>query len=163
MNLTTIDAVLVRWSGGTWADVAAALASWPEPSAAAFEGREVVLPARYDGEDLDAVADATGLAVAELVERHAAATYRVRMVGFLPGFPYLAGLPPELHLPRRPSPRVRVPAGSLAIAADMTCIYPSASPGGWHLLGTVDVALFDVTRDPPALLAPGDRVRFEPC
>jgi KipI family sensor histidine kinase inhibitor len=159
----TLDAVLVRWTGAAWAEVVEALESWPEPAGAVGVGREVVLPARYDGEDLPAVAAAVGLAVEEVVARHSAATYRVEMLGFLPGFPYLAGLPAELHLPRRPSPRVRVPAGSIAIAGAMTGVYPAASPGGWHLLGSVDAVLFDPEQDPPALLAPGDLVRFEPC
>jgi KipI family sensor histidine kinase inhibitor len=159
----TLDAVLVRWSGGSWGEVADALESWPEPEGSLDVGRAHVLPARYDGEDLDAVAAAVDLTVAEVVELHASVTYRVAMLGFLPGFPYLSGLPPALHLPRRPSPRVRVPAGSLAVAGAMTCVYPTASPGGWHLLGAVDVTLFDAGQDPPALLAPGDLVRFEPC
>jgi KipI family sensor histidine kinase inhibitor len=159
----TLDAVLVRWSGTTWAEVAGALDAWPEPAGAADDGREVVLAATYDGEDLEAVAAAVGRSVDEVVALHSSATYRVEMLGFLPGFPYLGGLPAALHLPRRPTPRVRVPAGSIAVAGALTGVYPSASPGGWHLLGTVDVALFDAERDPPALLAPGDRVRFEPC
>ena len=114
----------------------------------------------YDGEDLDAVADACGLTVAEVVERHAAATYRCAFCGFAPGFAYLTGLDPALELPRRATPRTRVPAGSVAIAAAYSAVYPTASPGGWHLLGRTAAVLFDTTRDPPALITPGTTVRF---
>jgi allophanate hydrolase subunit 1 len=115
---------------------------------------------RYDGEDLAEVAQRTGLAVEEVVARHVASVYTVACLGFSRGFPYLEGLDPALHLPRRDSPRARVPAGSVAIAADLAGIYPRATPGGWHLLGTTDAVLFDESARPPALLAPGDRVRF---
>ena len=90
----------------------------------------------------------------------AAPLYTVACLGFSRGFPYLEGLDPALHLPRRDSPRARVPAGSVAIAAELTGIYPRATPGGWHLVGTTDAVLFDESAEPPALLAPGDRVRF---
>jgi KipI family sensor histidine kinase inhibitor len=126
----------------------------PPATAQMEEGELVVLPVRYDGADLDAVAAATGLAVDEVVRLHAAGEYTVAFCGFMPGFAYLAGLDPRLHLPRRPTPRTRVPAGSVAIAAEFTAVYPSPSPGGWHLLGTTATQL-------PALLAPGMRVRFE--
>jgi KipI family sensor histidine kinase inhibitor len=128
----------------------------------AGEPRTVVLPARYDGPDLADVARATGLRTDEVVERHASATYRVQMVGFLPGFAYLGPLPEELRLPRRATPRVRIPAGSIAVADAFTAVYPSASPGGWHLIGSVDLPLLDLERDPPTLLRTGDLVRFEP-
>jgi KipI family sensor histidine kinase inhibitor len=123
-------------------------------------GREVEIPVRYDGPDLDEVARATGLAVDEVVRRHAAPTYRVYLLGFAPGFAYLGDVDEALRLPRRPSPRTRVPAGSVAIAGAQTAVYPLATPGGWHLLGRTDAAAWDVARDPPALLAVGDRVRF---
>lgn len=125
----------------------------------AISGREHVLRVVYDGEDLEAVAGATGLGVAEVIERHAARTYAVAMMGFLPGFGYLDGLDPALSLPRRATPRPRVPRGALAIAGTQTAIYPFASPGGWHLLGrVVEATLFD---ERGAMLALGDRVRFE--
>ena len=115
---------------------------------------------RYDGEDLADVAARTGLPIEDVVARHAAPLYTVACLGFSRGFPYLEGLDPALHLPRRDSPRARVPAGSVAIAAELTGIYPRATPGGWHLVGTTDAVLFDESAEPPALLAPGDRVRF---
>lgn len=129
--------------------------------------RACTLPVQYGGTagpDLAAVAAALGLSEEDVVDRHCAPTYRVAFLGFLPGFPYLEGLDPSLVLPRRASPRSRVAAGSVAIAANQAGIYPSCSPGGWHLLGRIDpgLALFDPRRDPPNLLAAGDLVRFEP-
>jgi KipI family sensor histidine kinase inhibitor len=124
--------------------------------------REHVIPLSYDGPDLAEVAGRCGLTTAELIARHSGAVYRVALIGFLPGFPYLDGLPPELHLPRRATPRPRVPAGSVAIAGPQTGIYPQESPGGWHLLGTTAARLFDTARWPPALLSAGDIVRFVP-
>ncbi len=115
-----------------------------------------------DGPDLPEVAMRTGLSEAEVVRRHAGVEYRVLVLGFVPGFPYLGEVPKVLDLPRRPTPRVRVPAGSVAIAGRQTGIYPFATPGGWHLLGRTDAPLWDPRRDPPTLLAPGDRVRFIP-
>jgi biotin-dependent carboxylase-like uncharacterized protein len=120
----------------------------------------VVLPVRYEGADLAEVTRTTGLDEAEVVRRHAAATYTVAFGGFMPGFAYLTGLDPALRVPRRSSPRERVPEGSVAIAGEFAAVYPAATPGGWMLLGTCDVPLFDVRREPPALLRPGTRVRF---
>lgn len=123
------------------------------------------LPVCYQGAfapDLAALAAATGLSPDAVIARHSAADYVVRMLGFLPGFAYLTGLDPALRLPRRSDPRPRVPAGSVAIADTMAAIYPSDSPGGWHLLGRCPLPLFDPAWSPPALLAAGDRVRFEP-
>jgi KipI family sensor histidine kinase inhibitor len=114
----------------------------------------------YDGPDLDEVARMHGIAREELVRRHAEAEYTVGFIGFSPGFPYLFGLPDDLATPRLATPRTRVPAGSVAIGGSFAGIYPSASPGGWRLIGRTEVRLFDPNRDPPALLAPGDRVRF---
>ena len=122
----------------------------------------VRVPVRYDGADLADVAANTGLTVAEVRDRHTAPTYRVGFCGFAPGFAYLEGLDPALHLPRRATPRTRVPPGSVAIAAAYTAVYPTASPGGWHLLGSTAMAVWDAERSPPALLAPGTLVRFEP-
>ena len=115
---------------------------------------------RYDGEDLEEVARATGLAVDDVGALHAAAEYEVAFCGFAPGFGYLAGLPERLHLPRRQTPRPRVPASALAIADRYTGVYPTASPGGWWLIGTALVPIFDLQRDPPSLFTPGRRVRF---
>ena len=119
------------------------------------------IPVRYDGEDLQAVAQRLGVGRERVIELHCAPVYTVAFMGFAPGFPYLIGLPVELELPRLPTPRLEVPAGSVAVAAGYCGIYPRSSPGGWNLLGRTEVALFDPAADPPALLAPGDRVRFE--
>jgi KipI family sensor histidine kinase inhibitor len=126
----------------------------------AAAGPLVRIPVRYDGEDLDEVAAATGLSRAEVVARHQAPEYTVAFCGFAPGFGYLTGIDPLLRLPRRSTPRTRVPAGSLAMAGEFTGVYPTVSPGGWHLLGHSEIAMWDLDRDPPAALAPGDRVRF---
>jgi len=127
--------------------------------------RRVTIPACYEGDlapDLADVASLTGLTAEEVVRRHAGAEYAVYMIGFLPGFAYMGGLPERLHLPRLATPRLRVPARSLAIAMGMTAVYPLESPGGWRLIGAVPADLFDLAADPPALLRPGDRVRFRP-
>lgn len=121
----------------------------------------VVLPVTYDGPDLHEVADVTGLSVQDVVARHLAPTYAVAFGGFMPGFAYLVGLDPALVVPRRSTPRERVPAGSVAVADRFTAVYPAATPGGWRLLGTCAMTLFDVSRADPALLTPGTRVRFE--
>lgn len=126
------------------------------------ERARVTIPTRYDGPDLPTVAEATGLAADEVIARHSAVEYYVYMMGFAPGFAYLGGLDPALRLPRREVPRARVPRGSVAIAGSQTAVYPHETPGGWHLIGTTDLPLFDPRRDPPALLRAGDRVRFEP-
>jgi KipI family sensor histidine kinase inhibitor len=124
--------------------------------------RTIEIPTQYDGEDLADVAHATGLSVAEVTERHAARTYSVYALGFAPGFAYLGELDPALVVPRRATPRTRVPAGSVAIAGAQTAVYPLATPGGWHLIGRTSLVMFDARRDPPALLAVGDTVRFVP-
>lgn len=116
----------------------------------------------YDGEDLDEVAALTGLTPAEVVERHAAAVYEVAFTGFAPGFAYLSGLDPALHVPRRETPRRRIPAGAVAIAGEFSGVYPRSSPGGWRLLGRTPDAMWDLDRAQPALLRPGMRVRFVP-
>lgn len=134
----------------------------PEPDPNPPPPRTFEIPVRYDGEDLEEVARLAGLSRDAVVRLHAGAAYSVRFLGFQPGFPYLDGLPPELDLPRLERPRVRVPAGSVAIAAGRCGIYPRESPGGWRLIGTTPAVLFDAAKDPPALLSPGDRVRFVP-
>ncbi|MBI2773380.1 MAG: allophanate hydrolase subunit 1 [Chloroflexi bacterium] len=127
----------------------------------AFEtGRTVDIPTRYDGPDLEDVARASGLAVAEVVAAHTGRDHLAYFLGFMPGFAYCAGLDPRIVAPRLPSPRARVPAGSVAIADGQTAVYPNASPGGWRLIGATEVAIFDPGRDPAALIRPGDRVRF---
>lgn len=120
------------------------------------------LPTRYDGEDLPFVCEFTGLTVDEVIDLHATTEYRVAFCGFAPGFAYIAGVPQALHLPRRTSPRTSVSAGSVALAGEFTAVYPRASPGGWQLVGSTTVALWDSERNPPNLLAPGSRVRFVP-
>jgi KipI family sensor histidine kinase inhibitor len=122
---------------------------------------DVTIDVVYDGEDLGAVAASCGLPVDEVIARHTAPTYRSAFCGFAPGFAYLTGLDPGLHVPRRDTPRTRVPAGSVAIASTYSAVYPTASPGGWQLLGRTERILFDPDRHPPALLAPGVTVRFE--
>lgn len=125
--------------------------------------RQWCLPVIYGGDagpDLIPVAQAAGMTPDEVIACHTAQDYVVYMLGFLPGFPFMGDVPGALRLPRRSEPRVRVPAGCVAIANAMTAIYPWESPGGWHLLGRCPAPLFDATREQPALLAAGDRVRF---
>ena len=119
------------------------------------------IPVRYDGPDLEFIASSTGLSVDEVVRRHLGRSYTVDLLGFVPGFGYLGELDPALHLPRREQPRPRVIAGSVAIAAAQTAIYPLDTPGGWHIIGSTSTVMFDPARNPPALLAPGDTVQFE--
>lgn len=125
------------------------------------DSRLHTIPVRYDGPDLHAVANQTGLSTAEVIRRHGEPEYLVYLLGFVPGFAYLGDLHPSLILPRRASPRTRVPAGSVAIAGSQTAVYPLTTPGGWHLLGSTPITMFDPTREPAALLKAGDRVRFE--
>lgn len=156
--------VLVHLDGSVPADVVTTLAQarmGDEAATGGVRGSLHVLPVRYDGEDLHEVADRCGLSVEEVVARHTGAVYTVDFVGFAPGFPYLSGLDPVLHLPRRDVPRTRVPAGAVGIAGAQGCVYPSSSPGGWNLLGVSEAVLFDPAREVPSLLAAGDRVRFE--
>ena len=120
----------------------------------------VEVPVVYDGEDLLWVAEHCGVSVEEVIRRHGAATYTAAFCGFSPGFAYLIGGDAALQVPRRERPRTRVPAGSLAIAGEFTAVYPAASPGGWRLIGRALVDVWRVDREPPALIAPGDRVRF---
>jgi KipI family sensor histidine kinase inhibitor len=126
---------------------------------------EIEIPVCYGGEhgpDLGAVASQARLDPDEVIARHATAEYTVAMIGFAPGFPYLLGLDRTLEVPRRAHPRTRVPAGSVAIGGAQTGIYPRELPGGWNLIGRTPLTLFDAERDPPCLLAPGNRVRFRP-
>lgn len=123
--------------------------------------RTITIPVNYDGIDLMDVAQRCGLSVEHVIELHSSATYRVAMIGFLPGFPYLDGLPEALHIPRRAEPRANVAAGSVAIAGSQTGIYPQSSPGGWHILGRTNAILFNPDCDPPTLLQAGDVIKFE--
>jgi KipI family sensor histidine kinase inhibitor len=145
---------------GALDELATALPGLELPPAEAVDGGPVEIPVRYDGEDLPEVARLTGLDAEEVVRRHTAPEYTVAFLGFSPGFPYLVGLDPALEVPRRDTPRTSIPAGSVGLAGSQTGIYPAASPGGWQLIGRTDVTLFDPGRDPPALLAPGARLRF---
>ena len=138
-----------------------AAADQPPTAIGGRQGPRITIPVRYDGPDLEEIARITGLSVAEVVHRHTAGEYVVAFCGFAPGFAYLTGLDPALRLPRRAVPRTRVPAGSVAMSDRFTSVYPSASPGGWHLLGRTTMAMWDIDHQPPGLLTPGTRVRFE--
>jgi allophanate hydrolase subunit 1 len=140
------------------------IAGWPPPPpAGSATGSLLKIPIEYDGEDLPDVAALWGIGVTEAVRRISDTELRVAFCGFSPGFGYLTGLPPDWAVPRLATPRPKVPAGSVALAGPYAGIYPTASPGGWRLIGRTDVTLFDVHRDPPALLAPGTRVRLVPA
>lgn len=137
--------------------------AWQESEALVADGKLVDIEVAYGGDegpDLADVAKHTGLTPAEVVRRHTAPEYIVYFLGFQPGFAYMGGLDKSLATPRRAEPRMAVPAGSVGIGGEQTGIYPAASPGGWQLLGRTDAALFMPQRNPPTLLAPGDRVRF---
>lgn len=149
-DLDTVRALIHR--------VAAAPAAGPEVTGSARG--EVAIPVHYDGPDLDDLTALTGLTRAEIVAAHTGQPWRAAFTGFMPGFCYLVGGDPRLEVPRRPQSRPRVPAGAVALAGGYSGVYPAASPGGWQLLGTTDRVLWDLTADPPALVRPGDRVRF---
>jgi KipI family sensor histidine kinase inhibitor len=135
---------------------AIAAGSGEAPTASAV----VEISVRYDGADLDEVAVLTGLSKPEVVARHAAGDYAVAFMGFAPGFGYLDGLDPALHVPRLATPRTRVDAGAVAIAGARSCVYPRASPGGWRVIGHTSEVLFDASAEAPSLLQAGVRVRF---
>jgi KipI family sensor histidine kinase inhibitor len=122
--------------------------------------REVTVAVTYDGADLAQVAELAGIPSTEVVRRHQAGRYVVAFTGFAPGFAYVAGGDPLLAVPRRSTPRTRVPAGSVALAGEFTGVYPREGPGGWQLIGRTAAPLWELRRDPPALLTPGTRVRF---
>jgi KipI family sensor histidine kinase inhibitor len=127
--------------------------------------RVIRVPVHYggeDGPDLEDVARILDLPAQEVVKLHCARPYRVMMIGFAPGFPYIGPLPAALHIPRRATPRSAVPPGSVAIAAGLSGIYPTRLPGGWHLIGRTDLRLFDPQANPPTTLVPGDLVQFCP-
>ncbi|KQV37705.1 5-oxoprolinase/urea amidolyase family protein [Rhizobium sp. Root1204] len=120
----------------------------------------VEIPVNYNGEDLADVAGLTGLSVEEVIRRHTESEFTVAFCGFAPGFGYLVGGDPALQVPRRQSPRTKIPAGSVALAGAFSGVYPQASPGGWQIIGTTPEKMWDLSRDPPALFQPGYRVRF---
>lgn len=140
--------------------LAQSIPTWELPPGEAGAAREIVVDVTYDGPDLSNVAELTGLSLDDIVERHTRPVYEVAFLGFAPGFAYLTGLDTALTVPRLDTPRTRVPRGSVAIAGNMTVVYPRATPGGWRLIGHTDITLFDPAKHPPAKLAPGDRVRF---
>lgn len=154
--------LVVAAEGASVADLRALLAG-VAPASAADAGREapvVEVPVTYDGEDLADVAALTGLSEREVVAAHTGQTWQVAFGGFAPGFGYLIGQDERLHVPRRDESRTRVPAGAVGLAGEYSGIYPRSSPGGWQLIGRTDAVLWDLDRDPAALLAPGTRVRF---
>ncbi len=155
--------VLVRFDplAVSAADLAHALAATEVDTAHLPATGEVTVPVRYDGEDLDEAASLLGVSASELVNRHLAADWKVAFSGFAPGFGYVVSSDPLFDVPRRSSPRTRVPAGSVALAGPFTGVYPRESPGGWQLIGRTDAVMWDIDRDPPALLSPGTTVRFE--
>ncbi|MER6305721.1 5-oxoprolinase subunit PxpB [Streptomyces sp. NPDC001657] len=140
----------------------AELATWDVPPRPADDRPAVEIPVRYDGPDLADVAALWDTTPEEVVRRHSGTTFHVAFCGFAPGFGYLTGLPEPLHVPRRDTPRTKVPVGSVALAGPYTGVYPRSSPGGWQLIGTTDAVLWDPRREPAALLTPGTRVRFVP-
>ena len=151
----------------TWTNLEAWIAQSLDavPLAAESTRRLLEIPVCYDNEfalDITAVAAEHDLNTSDVVDLHSCARYTVQMIGFSPGFPYPAGLPVQLNTPRRASPRVQVPAGSVAIGGAQTGIYSQNSPGGWNIIGRTPVRLFDPQRDPPCLLRPGDMIKFVP-
>jgi len=154
------DTVVVICTAGAHADVGSLLDLVAPVDRPATAESAIEIDVVYDGADLSTVAELTGLSVEGVVSLHAAATYTVAFCGFSPGFAYLRGLDERLHIPRRSTPRTAVPTGSVAIAARYSAVYPSASPGGWHLLGRTGSPVWDVDEDPPARLDPGRTVKF---
>jgi KipI family sensor histidine kinase inhibitor len=165
--VVSFTAVLLEYLPGYEPDGDQVLASLREATAAAVGPPPApkLIRVHYDGPDLARVADHAGLKVPEVIELHASAIYRVYSLGFAPGFPYLGDLDPRLHVPRLPTPRLLVPAGSVAIGGEHTGIYPVASPGGWNLLGRTETRLFapEAPDEGKFFLRAGDRVRFEPA
>lgn len=163
----TYSAALLRWDPlaldpSEAARIAAGVVASVAAAPSLETGRTVEVPTRYDGPDLEEVARSSGLSVPELIEAHSGRDHLAHFLGFMPGFAYCAGIDPRIVAPRLRSPRPRVPRGSVAVADGQTAVYPAASPGGWRLLGTTDLVVFDPDREEPALIRPGDRVRFLP-
>ncbi|MCA1370458.1 5-oxoprolinase/urea amidolyase family protein [Bradyrhizobium sp. BRP14] len=141
-------------------EIAGAIADRDLSAHIAPSKRLVQIPVHYDGEDLEEVARLTGLSVDDVIRRHTQSEFTVAFCGFAPGFAYLVGGDPALHVPRRQTPRTRIPAGSVALAGAFSGVYPQASPGGWQIIGATPLKMWDLMRHPPALLEPGTRVRF---
>ena len=161
-SLTVYYDPLLTSRGGLQCAIAPLVDLGENPRAGA---RRWHVPVCYEGEfapELAEVARLTGLTPNDVVALHSGTRFHVYMLGFLPGFPYMGDLPPQLALPRRADPRLRVPAGSISIATSLTAIYPYESPGGWHLIGATPIRMFDPERSEPALFAPGDAVNFQP-
>jgi len=152
--------VLIEYDRASWSPDALQSALHDAADQVVHDAREVEILVRYDGPDLQEVAQLTDLTTDEVIRRHLEARYTVAFCGFAPGFAYLSGLDQSLFVPRRDAPRTSVPAGAVAIAGEFSAIYPRSSPGGWRLLGHTDARLWDVERDPPALLTPGMIVRL---
>jgi KipI family sensor histidine kinase inhibitor len=154
--------VLVRFAPGSPVDAERLLelANTDVGSAQVSDEVTVVVPVRYDGPDLDDVATLSGLTPTRVVDAHLAGDYVVAFMGFSPGFPYLDGLSADLRVPRLGTPRVRVDAGSVAIAGARCCVYPGATPGGWRIIGHTERAVFEPAASPQTPFAPGRRVRF---
>jgi len=155
--LVVLDAALPIVSASQWIT---RTADASDPAGAGSAGRRHDIAVRYDGADLADTAAALGWSPAELVRRHTSTPWRAAFGGFAPGFAYLVAVAPWPEVPRRAEPRTRVPAGSVALAAGYSGIYPRSSPGGWQLIGSTEAVLWDAARVPPALLAPGDEIRF---
>lgn len=158
--------LLVLRRGAVLSDALRAALARPLESATPRPGHLHTLVVAYGGDagpDLAAVAATAGLEPRDYINSHAAVEYSVAFLGFQPGFPYLRGLPTALQVPRRATPRLRVPAGSVAVGGPYTGVYPGEGPGGWQLIGRTQAILFDPQREEPALLQPGDRVRFVPA
>jgi KipI family sensor histidine kinase inhibitor len=152
--------LLATEPGVDLASVAAAVRAVTPRPGSRVAGDLVEIEVRYDGNDLGDVAQLLGCDERDVVRRHLEEEWTVAFCGFAPGFGYLTGTRHPWDVPRRATPRTRVPAGSVALAGEFTGVYPRESPGGWQLIGRTDVAVFDVDRDPAALLRPGTRVRF---
>jgi KipI family sensor histidine kinase inhibitor len=159
-----VTVLIEAHDGSDLQELAAAVSAVAEATdaadTAARDGDEVRIPVRYDGPDLADVAAATGLTADEVIARHSGSVWRAAFGGFSPGFAYLVGGPSEWDVPRRNESRTAVPAGSVGLAGGYSAVYPSESPGGWQLIGTTDTNLWDVDRDPPAVIRPGTLVRF---
>ncbi|MEJ2911908.1 5-oxoprolinase subunit PxpB [Pseudoalteromonas sp. C12FD-1] len=133
---------------------------WDKVKATTFKGTHHKIHTTYDGEDLDFVAKKTNLTHQQIIQIHSQATYHVLFLGFQPGFAYLHGLDSRLHIPRRDTPRTKVPKGAIALGAEQTAIYPAETPGGWHIIGHTNTPLFDSTHPEPCLFKPGDTLSF---